>query len=112
MVEMTSEERTVIDKVKEALAPQVDAALLNFMRVMAKTVSNVNAAKERATRTVIQLHSNQEKERAQALDALPDDLDALDKAWTDAIEMLGRQIGERDEQIRRLIDQLAEARKR
>lgn len=39
-------------------------------------------------------------------------IDDLNKAWAELTDCLVRQRNERDEQIRRLIDALAEARKR
>lgn len=68
-------------------------------------------AKHEVTRQLCNVISSDEQKHRYGIDQLPGAIDALNKAWDDMTTALVRQREERDRQIIRLINELAEARK-
>lgn len=72
----------------------------------------VSDVKSRLTEVICMVVSNDEKKHERGIELLPGVVDDLNKAWDELTDCIVRQRNERDAQIRKLIDELAEARKR
>lgn len=68
-------------------------------------------AKDNVTKLVCDAASSDERRHNFGLEQLPGAIDELNKAWDELTNCLVRQRNERDEQISRLISELAEAKK-
>jgi hypothetical protein len=71
----------------------------------------VFAAKQNVTKLVCDVASDDQRRHRFGVEQLPGAIDHLNKAWDELTNCLVRQRTERDEQISRLISELAEAKK-
>jgi hypothetical protein len=68
-------------------------------------------AREEMTKLLVVLVSGDTRKRDYAIEQLPDAVECLNRAWDELTNCLVRQRRERDEQISRLMSELAEAKK-
>lgn len=69
-------------------------------------------AKVAVTEAIIKMASTEERARVYGIETLPGAVDTLNKAWDELTLCLARQVAERDRQIQRLMNELAEAKKK
>lgn len=71
----------------------------------------VHEAKHSVTEAICLIVCSDEKKHERGLELLPGAVDRLNKAWDELTDCLVRQRNERGEEVLRLLDLLAEAKK-